>query len=130
MSFEDPRWDDSRSEPTRGRAGGLDGDPRGLEAVDPRDVFARGLELPHGLDREPVYVGNVQYDLRGSEVRTLGTVGAFRVVPVDDLRDHGDRTADLWHGDLEHLRAEGLIRHVASVDRETGTDLVTLTERG
>ena len=25
---------------------------------------------------------------------------------------------------------EGLIRHIASVDRETGTDLVTLTERG
>ena len=130
MSFEDPRWDDSRNERTQGRVGGLDGDPRDLNVVDPRDVFARGLDLPRGLDRERVYVGNEQYDLRGSEVRTLGTVGAFRVVPVDDLRDHGDRTADLWHGDLDHLRSEGLIRHIASVDRETGTDLVTLTERG
>ena len=130
MSFEDPRWDDSRSGPTRGRAGGLDGDPRDLDAVDPRDVFTQGLALPRGLDREPVFVGNEQYDLRGSEVRTLATVGAFRVVAIDDLRDHGDRAADLWHGDFEHLRSEGLIRHIASVDRETGTDLVTLTAQG
>ena len=27
------------------------------------------------------------YQLRGSEVRTLATIGAFRVVPADDLRD-------------------------------------------
>jgi hypothetical protein len=52
------------------------------------------------------------------------------VVPIDDLRDQGDRSANLWHGDLEHLRSEGLLRHIASVDRDTGTDLVTLTERG
>ena len=52
------------------------------------------------------------------------------MVPIDDLRGHGERAADLWHGDLEHLRSEGLLRHVASVDRESGTDLVTLTERG
>jgi hypothetical protein len=128
--FDDPRWNDTREEPTRGRGGGLDRDHRDLEAVDPRDVFMQGLDLPRGPDREPVSVGHEQYDLRGSEVRTLATVGAFRVVPIDDLRDHGDRAADLWHGDLDHLRSEGLIRHIASVDRETGTDLVTLTERG
>ena len=130
MPIEDPRWDDTRNGPARGRAGGLDGDPRDLEVVDPRDVFTQGLALPRGLDREPVCLGNEQYDLRGSEVRTLATVGAFRVVAIDDLRDHGDRAADLWHGDLDHLRSEGLIHHIASVDRETGTDLVTLTVRG
>jgi hypothetical protein len=128
--FDDPRWDDTRDGPARGRGGGLDRDPRDLGAVDPRDVFTQGLDLPRGLDREPVSVGDERYDLRGSEVRTLATVGAFRVVPIDDLRDQGDRAADLWHGDLEHLRSEGLIRHIASVDREAGTDLVTLTERG
>ena len=105
-------------------------DPRDGDAVDPRDVFAQGLDLPRGLDREPVSLGDERYDLRGSEVRTLATIGAFRVVPIDDLRDHGERAADLWHGDLEHLRLEGLLRHVASVDRESGTDLVTLTDRG
>ena len=116
--------------PSRGRGGGLDRDPRDGDAVDPRDVFAEGLDLPRGLDREAVSLGDERYDLRGSEVRTLATVGAFRVVPIADLRDHGERAADLWHGDLEHLRSEGLLRHVASVDRESGTDLVTLTDRG
>src|SRR3982750_876350 len=125
--FDDPRWNDTRDGPTRGR-GGLDRDPRDLGAVDPRDVFTQGLDLPRGLDREPVSVGDEHYDLRGSEARTLATIGAFRVVPIDDLRDQGDRHADLWRGDLEHLRSEGLIRHIASVDRETGTDLVTLTD--
>jgi len=128
--FDDPRWDDTREGPTRARGGDLDRDPRDLDAVDPRDVFAQGLDLPRGSDREPVSLGDEHYDLRGSEVRTLATVGAFRVVPVDDLQGHGERTADLWHGDLEQLRSEGLIRHIASVDRETGRDLVTLTDRG
>jgi hypothetical protein len=129
-SVDDPRWDDTCETPGRERAGGLDRDPRDLEPVDARDVFTAGLDLPRGLDREPVSVGDEHYDLRGSEVRTLATVGAFRVVPIDDLRDRGDRAADLWHGDVEHLRSEGLLRHIASVDRDTGTDLVTLTERG
>src|SRR5512134_2281351 len=129
-SFDDPRWADAREGPHRERGGSLDRDPRDLDAVDPRDVFTRGLDLPRGLDREPVSVGDAHYDLRGSEVRTLATVGAFRVVPIGDLRDQGDRAADLWRGDLEHLQSLRLIRHVASVDRETGRDLVTLTERG
>ncbi len=122
--FDDPRWDDTRDGPTRGRGGGLDRDPRDLETVEPRDVFTQGL------DREPVSVGDDHYDLRGSEVRTLATVGAFRVVPIDDFGDRGGRAGDLWHGDLDHLRSERLIRHIASVDRETGRDLVTLTDRG
>jgi hypothetical protein len=131
MSFlDDSRWDDTRDGPSRGPGGGLERDPRDAPAVNPRDVFAEGLDLPRGLDRQPVSLGDEQFDLRGSEVRTLATLGAFRVVPIDDLRDRGDREADLWHGDLEHLRSEGLLRHVASVDRESGTDLVTLTERG
>ena len=130
MSLEDPRWDDTKDRPARGLAGELGVDSRDRDAVDPRDAFTRGLKLPRGLDRESVSVGNEHYDLRGSEVRTLATVGAFRVVAVDDLRDHGDRAADMWHGDLDHLRSQGLIRHIASVDRETGTDLVTLTARG
>jgi hypothetical protein len=130
VSFDDPRSDDTRDGPTRGRAGGLDRDARDLDAVDPRDVFTQSLDLPRGLGRERVSLGDEHYDLRGSEVRTLATVGAFRVVPIDDLRNPGDRAADLWHGDLDHLRAERLIRHIASVDRETGRDLVTLTDRG
>ena len=68
--------------------------------------------------------------LRGSEVRALATVGAFRVVPADDLRDDRGRAGDVRHGDLERLREAGLIRTVAPLDRGERTTLVTLTERG
>jgi hypothetical protein len=45
-----------------------------------------------------------QYTLRGSESRTLATVGAFRVVSSRDLRDHDGSPADPRSGDLRHLR--------------------------
>ena len=127
--FSDPRWDDSRDRPTHGR-GGSESDPREASPRDPRDVFTRDLDLPRGRDRELVGVGDDTVRLRGSEARTLATVGAFRVVPIDDLRDDTGRSGDMRHGDIQHLRSEGLLEHVASVDRETGTAFVTLTERG
>ena len=128
--LDDSRWADTRDRPTAGRGGGADADPRETRTLDPRDAFAQGLDLPRGLDREPVSVDGERYDLRGSEVRTLATVGAFRVIPVDDLRDVEGSPGDRWHGDLEHLREQGLIRHVAAVDRDNGTDLVSLTNAG
>jgi len=63
-------------------------------------------------------------------VRTLATIGAFRVVPADDLRDDLGRGGDVRHGDLERLRHAGLIRTVAPFERNGRTVLVTLTERG
>jgi len=125
-------WDslDPRSLDTRDRE---PPDPRDPGSLDPRDVFARGLDLPRGLERERVHVHEHDYELRGSEVRTLATVGAFRVVPLDDLRDERGRSQDLWHGDLDHLRTAGLIRTVAPLDRghdRDRTTLVSLTERG
>ena len=104
-------------------------DPRGAD-VDPRDVFARDLDLPRGLERERVHVHGHDYDLRASEVRTLSAIGAFRVVPLSDLHDDRGRTADLWHGDLDRLRSAGLIRVVAPLDHEDRTPLLTLTDRG
>src|SRR5258708_2605047 len=53
-----------------------------------------------------------EYTLRGSETRTLATVGAFRVVSSRDLRDHHDRPLDPRSGDLRHLREQGLINTV------------------
>jgi DNA-binding MarR family transcriptional regulator len=118
----DPRDNDPRD---------LDRDARDRDPVDPRDVFAQDLDLPHGMDRERVTDGGDAYDLRGSEVRTLATVGAFRAVPADDLRDHRHEPADIWHGDLERLRSAGLIQTVAPQERQGDrTTLVTLTERG
>jgi len=49
------------------------------------------------------------YTLRGSETRTLATVGAFRVVASRDLRDHDGSPADSRSGDLRHLREQGLV---------------------
>jgi hypothetical protein len=74
-------------------------------------VFMRDLVLPRGPDREIVHdARDRQYTSRGSETRTLSTVGAFRVVSARDLRDHNDRPADPRSGDLRHLREEKLIR--------------------
>jgi DNA-binding MarR family transcriptional regulator len=105
-------------------------DPRDAERIEPRDVFTQGLALPRGLERERVHSHDRDYQLRGSEVRTLATIGAFRVVPADDLRDDLGRGGDVRHGDLERLRHAGLIRTVAPFERDGRTVLVTLTERG
>ena len=105
-------------------------DPRDAASADPREVFSRELDLPRGLERERVEVRGREYHLRGSEVRTLATIAAFRVAPADDLRDAAGRPADLRSGDLQRLRAAGLVRRVAPLDRNQRTTLVALTERG
>lgn len=122
-------WDhlDPRSADSRDRD---PSDPRDTRSTDPRGVFSSGLDLPRGLERERVHVHEHEYDLRGSEVRTLSTVGAFRVIPLSDLHDDRGRPADLWHGDLDRLRSAGLIRAVGRLGDEQGTPLLTLTERG
>jgi len=122
-------WDDldPRSLDSRDRD---PSDPRDRDSDDPRDVFARDLDLPRGLERERVHVHGHDYELRGSEVRTLSTIGAFRVVPLSDLHDERGRTQDLWHGDLDRLRSASLIRVVAPLDHEARTPLLTLTDRG
>ncbi len=116
-----------------------EGDARGLErdresrdrehVVDPRDVFARHVDLTRGQDRELVYdLRGREYTLRGSESRTLAAVGAFRVVSVRDVRDHDGRSGDPRAGDLRHLREEGLVR----IERLDGhrDPLVVLTKEG
>jgi hypothetical protein len=50
--------------------------------------------------------------LRGSEARTLATVGAFRVVSSRDLRDQHDRPLDPRSSDLRHLREQRLVETV------------------
>ena len=93
---EDARWPERDREP-RDRT------------LDPREPFVRDLALPRGLERELVRDRDREYTLRGSESRTLATVGAFRVVSSRDLRDRDNRPADPRSGDLRHLREQGLI---------------------
>lgn len=76
---------------------------------DPNEVFTRHVDLPRGPERERVRDRDRVYTLRGSESRTLATVGAFRVVSSRDLRDHDGSPADLHSGDLRHLREQGLV---------------------
>jgi len=108
----------------------LDRDRSGRDrAPDPRDVFARHLDLPRGRDREIVHdPRGREYTLRGSEARTLATVGVFRVVPAGDLRDYRDRPTDPRDGDLRHLREQGLVQTVQLDGRRDV--LVVLTDQG
>src|SRR5579864_4541055 len=77
---------------------------------DPRDAFMRDLNLPRGHEREIVRDRDREYTLRGSESRTLATVGAFRVVSSRDLHDNRDRLLNPRSSDLRHLREQGLVQ--------------------
>jgi hypothetical protein len=128
----DPRWgddprdrDNNSRDLSRGGRGGAD--PRERERVEPRDVFVDRVSLPRGPEREHVRFRDHDYTLRGSESRTLASVGAFRVVPAHDLRDTFDRPLDPRHGELWHLRDSGLVETVR-LDRDTTA--VTLTKEG
>jgi hypothetical protein len=96
---DDARWPDR------------DRDPRD-HSFDPREPFTRELNLPRGPEREIVRDRDREYTLRGSEARTLATVGAFRVVSSRDLRDQHDRQLDPRSGDLRHLREQRLVETV------------------
>src|SRR5687767_14294585 len=114
----------------------MDFDPRDLDSRDRdsrathdlREVFLRDLELPRGTDREIVRDRDHEYVLRGSETRTLSTVGAFRVVPASKLRDHSGAPADPRSGDLRNLREQGLVETVRIPGRRDHA--VVLTKRG
>jgi hypothetical protein len=103
--------DVGRSARDHARAPERDRDERS-RTNDGRDVFVRNLNLPRGVDRELVRDRDREYTLRGSESRTLATVGAFRVVSSSDLRDGRDRPLDSRSGDLRHLREQGLVETV------------------
>ncbi|MGB2713046.1 MAG: hypothetical protein WBC51_02630 [Vicinamibacterales bacterium] len=133
MDFDPRSIDESRDRDDRGRElsqgsrGGLS-NPREREPLDVRDVFTRDLQLPRGTERERVWARDSDVRLRGSEVRTLATVGAFRVVPAGDLRDGQDRPLDPNRGDLRNLRDQGLVETIPAIGEDRA--LVVLTERG
>jgi len=97
-------------------------------SLDPRDILMRDLDLPRERERQEISLRDRSYELRGSESRTLATVGAFRVVSASDLRGHDGRPLDARTGDLRHLRESGLVQTV----RVEGCreHVVTLTKEG
>ncbi len=124
----DPRDSErDREQPERGGRGGSEA-PR-ADNITSQEPLARDLDLPRGPARERVSRGTWEGDLRGSDVHVLATVGAFRVVPMDELH----RTADgprQHRQDVEHLKSEGLVRTMPYVVGRERTTLVTLTDRG
>ncbi|MGE0705451.1 MAG: hypothetical protein AB7N65_25345 [Vicinamibacterales bacterium] len=103
--MSDARWGDPRQHYERGRD---DGQPRVYDKrdrdYDPRDGMMHDLDLPRGEDRELVVDRDRVYELNGEDSRTLAVVGAFRVVPEEDL--------DISDDTLDHLRDHGLVETV------------------
>lgn len=125
----DPREiERDRPEMPRGGRGGSDPE-RAVERTESRDPLTRELSLPRGRAREHVRSRDWEGELRGSEVRILATAGAFRVVPMDELRRPQDRP-HVHRKDVERLRAEGLVRTTPYFVGRRQTTLVSLTERG
>lgn len=128
-SRRDEREERDRLELSRGARAGSDSGRTPAPDAD-RDDFSRDLNLPRGRVRERVHVRDREYDLRGSEVRLLATVGTFRVIPVADLRRPAHERPHVARKDLLRLRELGLIQTVPYADGRTRTTLVTLTARG
>ncbi len=125
----DPRHE-SREQPALHRSGRGGSRIPDARRIDPREVVTRDLDLPRGRSRDRVRVHGRVYHLRGSEVRALATVGAFRVVPTEDLREATGRTTDARTGDLYRLREAGLVRTLPYGVGRDRTTLVVLTEEG
>jgi hypothetical protein len=116
--------DDGRADRSRGGRAGEDARAPDEPSRDPRDVATRGLDLPRGQERELIRVRERTYELNGAESRSLATIGAFRVVRVEDLRDPSDPR----DRGLKHLRDQGLVRSVSLGGRTR--DVVVLTREG
>ena len=100
---DDPRdRDDNSRDLSRGSRGGSD--PRdGSASTLARCSWSTSTCL--AASNENTFTTTARpSDLRGSETRTLTTVGAFRAVPGSDLRDDFDQPLDPRHGELWHLR--------------------------
>jgi hypothetical protein len=73
-----------------------------------------------------------EYSLRDSEIHTLGKVGKFRVVGMNDLSEfayNGDRSR--MENDVESLARQGLLTQTTIADPEHNpTPVVTLTKEG
>jgi len=84
--------------------------------------------LPRGEERERVEFRGRAYSLNGAETRMLATVGAFRVLPTDDLTSgqgqHGSRN------DCRHLADQGLLSRETITDPHGSRHVVSLTREG
>jgi len=128
----DPRLQDHEIEPhdrpERDRSGPDSQVLDSRSALD--DAFTRGLDVPRGLEREHLVVWGRTHELGSTHVRALATIGAFRAVPAEDLRDASGSPMRPDRGELYELRREGLVRVVTPQINRQRTAVVTLTRRG
>jgi DNA-binding MarR family transcriptional regulator len=110
--------------PRGGRSAGTPR-PRTTPIRDPHDILTQQLDLPMENQRTPIHTPDRTYQLRHSEVQMLAAIGAFRVVDVNDFRAN-----DRWHGDVDHLRQEGLIDVVPRTLDGRQATVLTLTTQG
>ena len=117
--MSDARWSGPREYDARDRGDEWPRvyDPRDRDEHDPRDVLMRDLDLPRGDERELVVDRDRVYELDGEDSRTLAVVGAFHIVPEQDL--------DLPHETLENLHDQRLVEVVDLGDSERGLTLTT-----
>lgn len=129
MFDRDPRDQDGRCRDEGIRERGRDRPDREnhRDSSDPLDVFSRDLELPRGPERELVRDHDHDYRLNGSDTRTLSTVGAFRIVPEQELSDWRNVAFDVRDRDLRDLESQGLIQRVPVNEKDRA---VALTDRG
>lgn len=91
-----------------------------------RDLLDRHLDLPRGETRERLDGSDRTHPLSEADMRTLATIGAFRVVPVEDLQ----AAYDLGDADLRRLLDEGLIARETLTDVTGAQRIAALTSEG
>jgi hypothetical protein len=85
--------------------------------------------LRPGQDRQPIIHRGRTYSLRDSDVRTLATVGTFRVVRAAEVQAM-QSSREAWTGGLRHLREQGLIEvKTVTINRESAA-VAVLTRDG
>ena len=91
------------------------------------DPLSRDLDLPAVPDRERIHreAGRATFRL---DVHVLATVGAFRVVPLEELHQPND--GPRAPSGRRASQSEGLVRTMPYVVGRDRATLVTLTERG
>ncbi len=131
MDRYDPRTDDGRDTPAADRQwGGRTGrDADHARGGNDRGPFTRHLDVPRGDERERLRGRCRDYDLNGADSESLATIGAFRVVQVEDLRDvlEEGREGSSAGERVRSLQESGLLERIPLESRER--DVVVLTER-
>ena len=90
---------------------------------DRKEGFLRPMSSLRGAQRDLVSYRDREYQLNESEARTLATIGAFRVVSVDDVDGDAGRS-------LRHLENQGLVKAESLVDRFGIERTASLTHDG